>query len=146
MGPTVSFAPPRLEVELVARPDSIPVVSSLVQTFLTECVGLGPNDVAVSHVRIAVVEAVTNVVRHAYPGEPGPIALALEFRNDTIAACIRDAGEEFDPTNAADLPDPTELAEGGYGLGIMQSVMEELEHEYRAGFGNEFTMKKRISR
>lgn len=145
MKSTVAFPGPRLCVDVLAGPECIPFVSSVTQTFLIQSAGLGERWSMTSQVRIAVVEMVTNVVRHGYRDrEVGPVSVELEAHGGWITAHIRDHGQPFDSRRRATLPDPSRLAEGGYGLGIVQSVMDELDYEYGPDTGNHFIMRKRI--
>lgn len=140
-----TFSAPRLSVDVVADPSCVPFLSSVTKTFLIMSAGLEEESEAFSHLRIAIVEAVTNVVRHAYRGrDPGPLQLELVATPGWISARLWDRGVPFDATKEATLPDPKELAEGGYGRGIVQSVMDEFTYDHRPDTGNVFTMRKRV--
>lgn len=140
-----TFRPPRLHVEVVAAPDCIPYLVDLTKRFLTDSAGLDGCAGAVSQLRIALAELFTNVVRHAYrDGEPGPLALELAMEGGVFTARLVDAGIPFDSTRRAEMPDPLDLAEGGYGLGIVQTVMDDVSWRYVDGVGNETIVRKRV--
>jgi len=140
-----ALRPPRIRVEVVAAPECIPYLVDLTKRFLTDSAGLDGAAEAVSHLRIALAELITNVVRHGYRGrEPGPLALELALENDRFVARLVDGGSPFDPRRAARLPDPEELAEGGYGLAIVQKVMDDVEWRTVPGVGNETIVRKRL--
>lgn len=146
MKSTVTFPGSRLCVDVLAEPECIPFVSAVTRTFLVQSAGMDERWPVTSQVRIAVVEMVTNVVRHGYRDrEAGPVSVELEARDGWVTAQIRDRGQPFDSRRKATLPDPARLAEGGYGLGIVQTVMDELDYEYAPDTGNHFTMRKRIA-
>ncbi|MBZ0268724.1 ATP-binding protein [bacterium] len=138
------FRPPRLRIDVAAVPECIPYLVDLTKRFLTS-VGLDERSEAVSHLRIALAELITNVVRHGYAGrEPGPLVVELAVEEACFTARLIDGGPPFDATRAADLPEPESLAEGGYGLGIVQKVMDDVEWRYVPGVGNETTVRKRL--
>jgi anti-sigma regulatory factor (Ser/Thr protein kinase) len=142
---SVAFSGPRLSVDVLARPRCIPFVSNLARTFLVESAGLDERASVTSQVRIAIVEVVTNVVRHGYRNRTaGPLSVELEVQEGWLTVHVRDRGRPFDSTRAAALPAPEHLAEGGYGLGIVQTVMDELAYDWSADGGNHVTMRKRI--
>jgi anti-sigma regulatory factor (Ser/Thr protein kinase) len=132
-------------VDVIARPECISLVSELTKTFLRMAAGLDEKSEPFSHLRIAIVEMVTNVVRHGYRnGEPGPLSLELTATPGWVTVRLRDRGVPFDSTRKSALPAPEALAEGGYGLGLVQSMMDELEYAHRPDTGNLLTMRKRI--
>ena len=109
--------------------------------------GLPPRDCA--HVELAVAEAVNNVVRHAYLGEAGhPIELVFTLEEDRFTIEVCDEGIpmpprpspsfDFDPTDIAGLP------EGGMGLFLIHSVMDEVEYRSHDG-RNALAMRKRLA-
>jgi anti-sigma regulatory factor (Ser/Thr protein kinase) len=70
-------------------------------------------------------EAVSNVIRHAYPNTPnghpsrGDIRVELRTEGPTLLATIEDNGVAFDPTAAADPVQPNSVDEANIGgLGI----------------------------
>ena len=44
-------------------------------------------------IRLAVTEACSNVIRHAYPGTAGAFRVAAELRPGTLEVTVRDAGQ-----------------------------------------------------
>lgn len=84
--------------------------------------------------KIAVSEAVTNAVKHAYKNEQenGRINLCFEILENQIKIVISDQGERFDyeATKAKLGPYNNEnidfLREGGLGLFLIESLMDEV--------------------
>src|SRR5216110_2531808 len=70
--PRVEISTPDLEITLPARAENVAVVRHAVG-------GLGEvlevDDQTLSDIKLAVTEACTNVVVHAYPGSEGPMGL-----------------------------------------------------------------------
>lgn len=84
----------------------------------------------VEQLKMAVDECCTNVIEHAYRGEPErPIDVAVIVENDLLAVRIRDEGRAFDPTNYHE-PDLMQFARnrksGGFGVHIMRRLMDEV--------------------
>src|SRR4051812_16992757 len=98
--------PQRFEASRAATPDSVPVLRTAVAEFL---VSLGTAEALVQTVKLAVSEALTNVVLHAYPdGEPGPVAITAVVDGSAVEVVISDEGRGMVPR--ADSP--------GAGLGL----------------------------
>ncbi|MBL8057438.1 MAG: SpoIIE family protein phosphatase [Anaerolineales bacterium] len=97
---------------------------------------------------LAVVEHITNLMRHAYAGQPrGKVYGCLTRSAAALSLETMDTGGPFDP---ARLPDRApryaswaELPEGGYGLPLMRAVMDELTYERRDRF-NFWRMSRRL--
>ena len=102
-------------------------------------------------VELALVEAATNVVRHGYGSEGGPIRIEVSQIPDGVVVRIFDWGRpipgealasaglsrfDFDPSNLLDIP------EGGMGLSLIAAVMDEVT--YRSDEGqNVLTLLRR---
>ena len=109
----------------------------------------GLNNDEVFHVEMAVDEACSNIIEHAYASQPGDINLACTCpATGRLEVVIRDSGQPFNP---ADIPernisassDLDSLSEGGLGLFFMRKLMDEVRFEFVPGQGNVLTMTKR---
>jgi serine/threonine-protein kinase RsbW len=77
--------------------------------------------------RLALTEACSNSVRHAYSGgAQGVIEIVYELRPDRLAIEVADDGDGFDPAHA-DPESPEAMTEGGLGIAIIRSIADELE-------------------
>ncbi len=91
----------------------------------------------------AFVEAYNNAVIHAYKGErEGPVEVELSVRPDRLRLRIIDEGAGFTPA-AVPEPDLDALPEGGMGLFIMRSFMDNVEYT-RDGDRNVLVMDKAL--
>ena len=71
---------------------------------------------------LVVTEAVSNVVRHAYGGEPGrDVELDAQTEPGSIVLRITDHGEPFTGTRAV-APDGSR----GYGLGLIEQLVDSM--------------------
>jgi len=75
--------------------------------------------------KLALTEACSNSVRHAYPNGVGMVEIVYELGPDRLAIEVADDGEGFDPEDNDEEPD--DLTEGGLGIAIIRSVADELE-------------------
>ena len=84
---------------------------------------------AVFAIELAVGEAVTNIIRHAYDNQPGhEIHLSLTIDDTKFSLRILDFGRKFDPANEP-LPNLDTPREGGYGIFLMKKVMDEVTYD-----------------
>ncbi|HEY6425461.1 MAG TPA: SpoIIE family protein phosphatase [Pseudonocardiaceae bacterium] len=99
-------------------------------------VGAGPDDVPSVH--LAVVEAATNCVEHAYQGAGGWMWLDVVLDGDgRLRATVTDHGRWRPP--------PPESEHRGRGLRLMHSLMETVD-VHRADRGTTVTMSKTLQR
>ncbi len=107
----------------------------------------GLADRAVYAVRMAVDEACTNIIEHAYRGEGrGQIRLIYQIQADGLSIVIYDQGEPFSPTSVPelDIQAPLEARQsGGMGLFFIRSLMDQVEFTFGTPEGNRLTMFKR---
>lgn len=101
-------------------------------------------------VQLAVDEACTNIIQHAYDGVGDqPIDIRCSRVGDDLVVRIRDWGHPFDPHSvpAPDLDaDAYDRRIGGLGIFIMRRMMDKVEYSFFAGRNNELKMTKRFPR
>lgn len=91
----------------------------------------------------AFVEAFNNSVIHAYRDrEPGPVEVTLEVAADRLLVRVIDEGRAFVPDEVPE-PDLDALPEGGLGLFIIRSFMDDVHYD-RVDDRNVLTMGKSI--
>ncbi len=107
---------PDLEITLPARAENVAVVRHAVG-------GLGEvldvDDQTLSDIKLAVTEACTNVVVHAYPEGEGPMGLRASIEGRQLALVVIDRGRGIVPR-----PDSPGL---GLGLPLIATLAESLE-------------------
>ena len=112
----------------------------------------GLDERSVFHVQLAVDEACTNIVEHAYgDGDQGEIRLICgrgEYQGaPAFVVRIVDRGTPFDPESvpAPNLStDPNELKIGGLGIHFIRQMMDKVEYRFYPD-RNELTMYKRLA-
>ena len=117
-----------------------------VRTFVEEhTLEAGFDAQSVEHFKVAVDEACTNVIKHAYMGnEACELYVSIIIYPDRCTVCIRDEGRAFLPKNYNE-PDIFELAKkkkaGGFGVHIMRRLMDHIEYSSQ-GSVNEVRLTK----
>jgi anti-sigma regulatory factor (Ser/Thr protein kinase) len=94
----------------------------------------GLNEKAVYAVQLAVDEACTNIIEHAYGGEgKGDIWIKCEVRTGGLEVEIRDKGKPFNPEK---VPKPKvgipleEFGPRGAGVFLMRKLMDDVQFEF----------------
>jgi serine/threonine-protein kinase RsbW len=80
----------------------------------------------VADLKLALTEACSNSVRHAYEeGRDGIVQISYHLTDDRIEVEVRDDGAGFDPAVLERAQ--RELDEGGLGIAIIRAVTDELD-------------------
>ena len=102
-----------------------------------------------SELRLAIEEAVANVIEYAYPAETeGNIEVTMMFDGHRLKVLIVDSGMPFDPTakKKIDIPKSAdELQIGGFGIYLVRELMDSINYE-RIDGQNILTLKKQINK
>ena len=94
---------------------------------------------------LAVTEAVTNVMRHAYGNDPDKfIDFELEVHPDELRLDIIDYGTFVDPKQIASRP-LDDVRPGGLGVHLIKSTMDRVEYRKNPHGGTTLTMVKHAS-
>jgi serine/threonine-protein kinase RsbW len=103
------------------------------------------SDELLADLKLALTEAASNSVRHAYAGENvGVVEISYELLPDRLVIEVTDDGEGFDPT--ADRGGPDELSEGGLGIAIIRAIADEVEiGTHPRGKGSRLRFEKALS-
>jgi serine/threonine-protein kinase RsbW len=83
-------------------------------------------DEVLGDLKLALTEACTNSVRHAYADGAGTVEIVYELYPDRLAVEVNDRGEGFTPPSQR-AEDGGELSEGGLGIAIIEALSDELE-------------------
>jgi len=96
--------------------------------------------------KLAVDEASTNIMRHAYreAGGEGFILIRALVRKTSVTICLIDQGKFFDPTRVKD-PDLDRYVQigkkGGLGIFMMRKLMDEIDYR-KTEEGNQLRLTK----
>lgn len=109
---------------------------------LADVVGL-PEEL-LADLKLALTEAVSNSVRHAYADGSGFVSIAYELSGTALAVEVVDDGKGFDPERPPPL-EGEELTEGGLGIAIIRTIADEFELRSRPGVrGSQLRFVKRL--
>jgi serine/threonine-protein kinase RsbW len=84
------------------------------------------SDEVLADLKLALTEAASNSVRHAYAGaNVGVVEISYQLLPDRLVIEVTDEGEGFNLTDAEGPPD--DLSEGGLGIAIIRAIADEVE-------------------
>jgi serine/threonine-protein kinase RsbW len=120
-----------------------------VRSFVSEAARqFGFSDEGISNIILAVDEACTNIIKHAYQNAPDKeIEIRIVREKNTFEVRIFDKGKSFDPALLRN-PDLKEfLAQhrrGGLGVYLMKKLVDDVEYHFVPGHSNEVRLKKNL--
>ena len=136
-GPSTNTQPGQ-SIELAARFENLDTIREFAGRWASDC-GLGPK--RVYQVQLAVDEAFTNIVEHAYGGECDEfIECKCQIIDAGLEVTLRDCGKIFNPQ---DIPKPDlaarleERGVGGLGLYFIRKLMDEVKFSFMKVKGEE---------
>jgi len=128
-----------VRLTIPARPEYI----TLGRLALAALAGVRPvSDETLHDLKLALTEACTNSVKHAYDeGGEGTVDILYELQPDRLAVEVGDAGAGFEP-RVSNGVNGEDLSEGGLGIEIIRAVTDEVEIEPREGGGSRLRFVK----
>jgi len=123
----------KIRLLIESRLEDVPLVGLAIRGLLKDAVA---DAVLLYQIEVAVVEAVNNVIKHAYGLEADhDVEITVSLRPDFVLFMICDTGEtktcfdpvgfQFDPRDIAHLP------ENGMGIPLMKNIMDEVSYGRR---------------
>jgi serine/threonine-protein kinase RsbW len=100
-----------------------------------------PDD-TLADLKLALTEACSNSVRHAYDNGDGHVMISFELLEDRLVVEVADDGGGFEPSGAGRELGSPDLTEGGLGIAIIRSIADELEIGGRATGGSRLRFVK----
>jgi serine/threonine-protein kinase RsbW len=96
--------------------------------------------------KLALTEACTNSVRHAYGGGEGMVEILYELYENKLVVEVVDEGEGFEaPSVPSSALAEDELSEGGLGIAIIEALADEFEIREREQGGSSLRFVKHLS-
>ncbi|MDZ7771153.1 MAG: ATP-binding protein [Balneolaceae bacterium] len=101
----------------------------------------------VADIRLAVDEAYTNIIKHAYQNDNRKsVDIELGYNTHEFWISLKDTGNAFDPRNYSK-PDVRrkikEKKRGGVGVYLIRKLMDDVEYNQQSGFNEIRMIKKR---
>ncbi|MGD8399542.1 MAG: anti-sigma F factor [Bacillota bacterium] len=134
-----------IKLEFPSSPQNVALARSMVATFAAQ---LDFTLAEIEEIRVAISEAVSNCVIHAYPEETGLIKLELSLEaDDVLVMKVRDFGVGIaDIDQAKQATYSTQPERMGLGLVFMESFMDQMELKSKLREGTTVIMKKQPER
>ena len=138
---------PTLALTIESRLENVRILGMAVNKV---CESMEMDEVTRAHIELCVVEAVTNSIRHAYEGESGhEVTVRVVADPQCLEVSVVDSGQPV-PEDRKDAPDlvldeddPDSVTEGGRGLFLIHTLMDEIHFERDEGV-NTLRMVKRL--
>jgi serine/threonine-protein kinase RsbW len=127
-----TYEAPRTDVTLTlpALPANVAVVRHVLGAF-AESMRLP--DELIEDLRLAVTEACTNVVRHAYPaGDPGAVEVRIEPGEERVYIVVADSGRGIGTSSDTSGP--------GLGLPLIAAIADTVDVQSAPGGGSRVAM------
>jgi serine/threonine-protein kinase RsbW len=129
-----------------AQHDQLARLAAFVAIAATE---VGFAEAQVNRIELAVDEACSNIINHAYNGSTGSIVLVVTCEpGRELKVILIDQGKAFDPGQVPDYQPCGSLDQvkiGGLGIHLMRQAMDDVCFEFDVpGVGNRLTMSKRL--
>jgi serine/threonine-protein kinase RsbW len=121
-------------LKIPSRTDNLEIIRQFVSAVARK---VGFNDEAVNKIELAVDEACSNVIEHAYgKREDEDIGVAVRLDYGKLTVVVTDRGKSF-RFNGVEMPDMkqylAELRVGGLGIYLMKMLMDEVEYHSESG-------------
>ena len=109
--------------------------------------GLGTDDI--DDIILAVDEACTNIIKHAYKSVPdGEIIIEINYNSRKFTIKLIDHGNSFDPESVP-VPDLQKYLRqrkvGGLGLYLMRTLMDDVKYVSVPGEYNQVLLSKNLN-
>jgi serine/threonine-protein kinase RsbW len=136
-----------VELKIPARAEYVGVVRLLISGIASR-LGFSYDDI--EDIKLAVAEACTNAITHAYKNTEGQVIVGATSKSDRLEIIVIDHGESFDVDNIKKQMHPINqrtkiehLSEGGLGLYLIDTLMDKVEINNDSGIAVLMTKYKR---
>jgi len=128
-----------------AKDEKLPEIRNFVESF---CRNQAVPPSEISKILLALEEACSNVIRHAYVLGPGNIKLEITIKGDKVTFSIKDKGRSFELGRAKRVDLKKYILterKGGLGLQLIQKIMDEVIYQSNNG-ENELVLTKKLGK
>lgn len=134
------------EIVIKSTTDNLSIVRDFVKSTAEQS---GFPDAVAGKIVLAVDEACTNIIKHAYKYSPeGKILVDISFHDSKLTISITDEGSHFNPDNIPE-PDIQEYYKqrrvGGLGMYLMKKLMDEVKYSTLKDNRNQVVLVKYLS-
>jgi serine/threonine-protein kinase RsbW len=137
---------PRNKLEIKSRTENLTAIREFINNAAK---GAGFSKETIDNIILAVDEACTNIIKHAYKYIPdGRIVIKYKTDEHSFTIEIVDFGKSFDPMLVPN-PDLQKYIDqgrvGGLGMFLMKTLMDEVKYTSIPGKFNQVSLSKHIS-
>lgn len=134
------------QLKIPSQSDNLSIIRDVVSKVARR---IGFNTDEASKIELAVDEACTNVIKHAYTNNSNQmIEVSIKVDRKKLIIIVADKGKGFNPDEIK-LPDLNESIKegrkGGLGLCLIKTLMDKVEFEIKPGLKNKVKMIKYFS-
>ncbi len=134
------------QLKIPSQSDNLSIIRDVVSKVARR---IGFNTDEASKIELAVDEACTNVIKHAYANNSNQmIEVSIKVDRKKLIIIVADKGKGFNPDEIK-LPDLNESIKegrkGGLGLCLIKTLMDKVEFEIKPGSKNKVKMIKYFS-
>jgi serine/threonine-protein kinase RsbW len=127
-----------VEMKIPAKPEYVGVIRLTISGIASR---MGYTYEEIEDIKIAVSEACTNAVQHAYPeNKVGEVIIGFGIYEDKLETMVADSGQSFNFLQTKEELGPytesttvDQLSEGGLGLYLIETLMDEVRVLNRSG-------------
>jgi serine/threonine-protein kinase RsbW len=127
-----------VEMKIPAKPEYVGVIRLTISGIASN---MGYTYEQIEDIKIAVSEACTNAVQHAYPeGQTGEVIVGFGIYEDKLETMVADHGQSFNFIQTKEELGPytesttvDQLSEGGLGLYLIETLMDEVRVSNTSG-------------
>lgn len=136
----------KYQLKIPSQSDNLSLIRDLVSKVAAQ---VGFNNDEASKIELAVDEACTNVIKHAYGNNSNEfIDVLIKIENNKLIIIVSDKGKGFNPDKIK-MPDLTdsikEGRKGGLGLCLIKTLMDKVDFQIKPGLKNQVKMVKYIN-
>lgn len=136
----------KYHLKIPSQSDNLALIRELIAKVTSQ---IGLDDDEASKIELAVDEACTNVIKHAYnQNDNQTIDVLVKIDTKKIIVIVSDKGQGFDPDKVK-TPDLNEFIKagkkGGLGICLMRTLMDKVDFQIKPGQKNQVTLTKYIS-
>lgn len=133
------------KLSVKSKTENLSIIRDFIKSTTTEA---GVASDVVENIILAVDEACTNIIKHAYKSSPdGEIIIKTKSTLSCFVVSITDYGKSFEPDT---IPEPDlqkyyrQKRVGGLGMYLMKTLMDDVKYVSIPGKHNEVMLSKNI--
>jgi len=134
------------QLRLPSQSDNLSLIRDLISKVATQA---GLNNEDAGKIELAVDEACTNVIKHAYGSNSNEIIdIQIKIEKTKLTIIVSDKGKGFNPDKIK-IPDLNESIRtgkrGGLGICLIKTLMDKVDFQMNPGTKNQVKMVKYLT-